>query len=334
MSRGVLILLVVALASPAAVTDASPPRPTVPWQMEGHWDEGFAEVARYEGRMRIDEHVLEVDLELVTRVVHLWPDTFTEVDPESARGRTVEALKTTWTRNVPLGLSPRREQLVSHLVRSNLTPIRMVATTVDWHATTYKTWAAPLARLRFFAEDETLGEGEHLLALSERMVFLDDLPNRLRGLSRVQEGRWEIDLVETLVRADAPPPRVVPALVTVAETENIQIPAGRFSARRVTVTRHGPDDEQRVDTLWFDRQAPYRLLWWEQADGYAFRLLSVQRVATIAVDGPGRKVPEEPETGEAETPGDEAPAPAEGDAGGDDADGDDAAGETAVKAAD
>ena len=261
--------------------------------MDESFSDEHAEIVRYRGTLRSGDREIRVPLEIITRVVRLWPDTLTELEPGERAEKAIEALKTTVARSIP-SLSPRFEQIITFATREEMTPLRLVIVAVDRSAPTFGVWSARLGKLRFFAESWPAGEGEHLLAATDRMVFADDMPSRLRGLVRVQEGQWEIQLVESLIDADMPPPRAVPAMVTVGGFHELGTGAGNFTARRLTVSRVGRDGEERVDILYFDRKAPHRMIRWEQAGGHRFQIVAVDEVPLEEIDGPKRKQPRPP----------------------------------------
>ncbi|RMG16250.1 MAG: hypothetical protein D6729_11105 [Deltaproteobacteria bacterium] len=254
-----------------------PPAPT--WQRDALWDDGKAEIARYEATE--PRYGIQRPFTLHVIVVKEPFRTDEWVKAESPGAPTIEVLKSNWVRSVQTGIYRYEQMFSSFLARDDLQPVKVSLAMFEWCGNSYKEWLRETGALEYHTYWEGQARGTFPLVASPSLYFYDDLGVRLRGLGALESGRFEIDVVDTLVHSKAPPPRLERATVEVVGQETLDLPAGRFEARKV-VLRRG----EAVDTLWFKVEAPHLLLRWDRSDGGRYRLAGVERLAYWEMNGP------------------------------------------------
>ena len=276
--RTLLAALSLALPAVAGAELGSPP-PAPTWQRSTLWDDGRAEIARYEATEPRYGILRPFTLHLVVVKEPFRTDEWVKTDRQDVP--RIEVIKSNWVRSVQTGIYRYEQMFSSFLGRRDLQPLKVSLSMFEWCGNSYKEWLRETGSLEYRTYWEGQARGSHPLVASPALYFYDDLGVRLRGLGGLDAGRFEIDLVDTLVSSKAPPPRIERASVEVGPVEVLQLPAGTMKGRKVVVTRG-----TRRDVLYFGVEAPHPLLEWDRADGGRYRLAGLERLPYWEMNAP------------------------------------------------
>lgn len=276
-----LIVGVVALALGWFATRASGQEPRAqagfdPVGLAGDagWDDGKAEVARYEAKRTI--YGGERTYTLVRVVVKEPYDPAQGVKPDDARPGTLDALKVVASHEVPTGKAYDYRQTTFTLL-DRRDPRRLLSLTMssqEWCGNVFVRLMRAGGGLTRTAHSYWDGEADWSDALAGDVWVEDQLPFTIRALDPAS-APLEVDLLPATLANRAPRTRPARARLEVeAADEQVTTPAGTFRCVR-WVVRAG----ERVGRYWVAQDAPLRpLVRFEDATG-AGALSSLERSA-------------------------------------------------------
>lgn len=244
-----------------------------PAAFDAGWDDGEAEVARYDARRTV--YAQERPYELVRIVVKEPFDPRTGVKPDVAREGLLDAFKVGAVHQVPTGKPYEyRQTTFVHVDRGE--PRRALQACMgsqEWCGNTFVRVVREGAGFRRMAHSYWDGQADWSDALGD--VWLEDqLPLTVRALDPSTKP-FEVDLLPTLLANKAPRTQPARARVQVdPRDERVTTPAGTFACARWTVEVDG-----RTLRYWVATDAPRRpLVKYEDGTGAA-TLRSLQRDA-------------------------------------------------------
>lgn len=245
-----------------------------PAPFDAGWDDGKAEVARYEAVRTI--YGQPRPYELVRIVVKEPYDPRQGVKPDADREGVVDAFKVVAVHEVPTGKPYEyRQTTFVHLDRAD--PRRALQASMgsqEWCGNTFVRLVRDASGLRRFAHSYWDGQADWDDALPAGVWLEDQLPLTLRALDPAG-APLEVEVLPTLLGNKAPRTAAVKArLQADAKEERVTTPAGAFECVRWTV-----DLGERTLRYWVATGAPRRpLVKYEDGTGAA-TLRSLERDA-------------------------------------------------------
>ncbi len=260
------------------------PRSQAPDGFWDHWGDGRAEIDRYDlvqpryGELRDGVAVLVFVTEDLSRD--------TRVKFEGHGHDPFPVLKLNEIRDFTTGIydyNTMRSVFVPLDGSAPLgTPAKVSLSVQEWCGHVYEQWITEPGEARVERHSYFEGEGDQrrVVKLPPGVVFADAWPVLVRGLAGEVLGPGETVrrpwLTDTLAaRFQHQPARVVQAeIARSADTEPVDVPAGRFDAWKVTVRADGD-----VRTAWVERDPPHRIVRWEVSTGERAELAASIREA-------------------------------------------------------
>lgn len=260
---------------------AAGPSPAASWSLDPSWDDGRAEVARYDARRlvygrerRFETVILTVKEEMDTR-------TGVKADPPHDGRSLVTVLKSNMLSSIPTE-NYTYHYMTSVFVRRDdpLSLVKLSQSSQEWCGTTYKevvTWDGPprLVRHSYFdgQGDDTVGFPIGRDVLPEEQLLV-----AVRGLRLDAGQEVALQLYDTLVTHTAPVPALRAVRARGTAPAPFETPAGTFSARRVEILDGPPAAPGTILlSLWVEEAPRAALLALEAADGRSLRLKSIER---------------------------------------------------------
>lgn len=279
--RSFVLMAGVALAltgAPAAAPPAGNPNPFA----RPAWDDGRAEFSTYRGTTLRYGQLRDTEVRLIVVKEDLLRDQLVKSDAGPVPGRTVEAIKLNWVSDFRTGtyvyhqmasvfferatLDPLKEHM-SHTEACGITTVRVGPKDGGWLHEAHSYWEGEADRR--VAVTWPSGTGERWL--------WDGLAVTLRPwvASGATSGEKKVWMLPSQVSGRSPlsATRPVEATFRLRDAGTLQVPAGRFAARRIEVVT-----EAGSDTLWFGAADPYPLLQLRTAAGRRVSLVGTQRL--------------------------------------------------------
>jgi len=280
-----LALLLMLATAPAAPPPAAGPAPgeipvDLSWSRSATWDDGLAEVARYDahrtvyGKDRRFETILITVKEDFDRTRSVKADR-TLPGSDLVTVLKLNAISRIQTENYPY------DYLTSVFVRRDdpRTLVKLADSSQEWCGTTYKevvTWeGAP--QLRFHSYFDGEGDGAFPIDLSGGALLEEQLALVMRAADLVPGTGYPLRLFESLVANKAAPPVARSMTLTLAGTERLTTPAGGFQTRRYEIRPAGEPAAEPAMTFWIDQGPGRALVKQVTGDGRSLELTSVQR---------------------------------------------------------
>lgn len=254
--------------------------PSRPWDPAGFaqdavWDDGLAEVARYDAVRTV--YGEQQAYELVRVAVEESFDPRFGVRPaDDARG--LPAFRTLASHATPTHRPYVYQQtVVVHLSRRD--PRVVLGATMgsqEWNGVTYVELTRTAAGwLRRVAHSYFEGEGDRVDRLVGDAWLEDQLPFLVRALPLEAGARHEVKLLPSLLSNRAPREAAAPAVVTVGAPEELTVAAGTFRCAPITVTREDGSPPLRY---WVALEGARPLVRYEDSSG-AGSLRTLERTA-------------------------------------------------------
>jgi hypothetical protein len=257
-----LVALAAALFFPPGARAASPFSPEI--LRDRLWDDGKAEYDVYEALETRE------GLARSARVVHvIVKEPFNmKLRVKADRPPAVDVIKMNQVVDVPAGAYAYHQMHSSFWERATGALVKFSMSSNDTCGNAFKEgWiGGGSLRLLFHSYWDGEGDGERESVIPPGGVFYDELPFRLRTLSRFDPAQYTIPLYPSVVGSKLGSPSFTPATIRV-------LPAGEDGSLRVEVSRPGG-----VDRFAFRKAAPHVLTRWERPDGSRLELKKSQRL--------------------------------------------------------
>ncbi|MBI3723031.1 hypothetical protein HY251_03610 [bacterium] len=243
--------------------------------LEASWDDGKAEVSRYDAERTI--YKAPRKYELVSIFVKESFDPRTRTKPDAPRAGVLDAMKLMRVEDVPTGRLYRyRQTLTVRIARSE--PARVLDAAFgsqEWCGNTSCLLVPRGASLVRSVHSYFDGEGDYEETLPGETWLEDQLPATLRALPLAVGFSLEVKLLPSIV-SNRQPRGVVPLLsrLKVDGDETIETGVGSLACARVSVSREG----ETLSTLWIARDPPRALARYEAKDGGKGTLRSLERL--------------------------------------------------------
>ena len=274
-----------ALALGAAALAAAPPRPApapaADLLSDRLWDDGKAEYSIYRGTTPRYGEGRPTELRMVVVKEDLFRDALVKSERGPLPGRTVEAIKLNLSAEFRTGTYDYRQTASVFFERRTMKVLKEVMTHHELCGITFVRVGPSRGRWTHQAHSYWEGEGDREVPLAwpgdgRERLFADGLPVSLRRWVAARAPRAsDVWLLPSQISGHAPieNTRPVAAKIRVGDASPIQVPAGRFIARKVEVATAAG-----ADAFWFDRAAPHVLLRWETRSG---RKLALERTLRL-----------------------------------------------------
>jgi hypothetical protein len=203
---------------------------------DGLWEDGNAEIARFDARQMRYGELRDGELILITVKEPFDPERLVKADGPHHE-HTIDALKLNTLLTFQTGVYTYRQMASAFVTRDALAPMKLATSSQEWCGTTsaFFTIRGQRGLLRSFSYFGAEAERSSSLALPADVVLEDALPVWLRALDWDVERR-AIHLVPSQLSNRAMTADPVGAEVEVGAVEAIEVPEGRFEARAVTVS--------------------------------------------------------------------------------------------------
>jgi hypothetical protein len=243
------------------------------------WDDGKAECSQYEGTTERYGETRPTRARIVIVKEDMLLDTRVKSERGPLGGRTAEVLKIVFTAEFPTGSYFYRQAATTFLDRRSFEVLKESMSHFDGCGITYVRVGPKQGRMVHEAHSYWEGEADRDVPLAwpagrSPRVFWDALPLWLRGQIG-GEGASSVFLLPSQVGGRSPieATRPVPATIQWSEAGTIEVPAGRFDARRAEVSTH-----RGIDRFWFDAKFPHVMLRMETTAGRKLALRKTQRL--------------------------------------------------------
>jgi len=241
------------------------------WGRNTLWDDGLAEVAKYQarrviyGKSRTFESVFITVKEDFTRKYYVKSDT-----PRSDSSH-LPVFKLNMVSSIPTENYPY--QYLTSVFVSREAPMKLLKLTngsQEWCGNTFKLvrgWETP-AQLVFHSYFDGQGDGSVAIELKTGDLLEDQLPLSLRSLPFKTGLQLKLRILESLISNRVGPLRVAPGEISVVDQEEVN----GLTCWRVTVSREG-----LTQTYWFSWDYPNIMTKWTSSDGREFLLKETVR---------------------------------------------------------
>ena len=271
---GAFVLGVLVLVGAAFMTRGSSPAPAGPgsrfdplrFTSDARWDQGRAEIARYEAR----------------RVIYSRPQTYELIriavkerfDPaQGVKGEapgSLDAIKTIAVHDTPTHRAYRyRQQVVVQVPR--LDPRQVLAASMssqEWCGSTFVRLVSAGATkgLQRTIHSYFSGEGDKGDQLPPGAVLADQVPFLVRAVHWQRTPKLELSLLPTLLSNHGQQSAPLAAILERVAEEEVTVPAGTFKCVHVRVLRTTSTGEA-VDHYWVAKDAGRPLVKFQDATG-------------------------------------------------------------------
>ena len=266
------------VAAALALATASPAPPPV-WKpgfgLAPLWNDGNAEVTRYEARDLRYGVPRTSRAALIVVAEDLRRDRFVKPD-RPGEAATVRVLKLNHVRSIPTGVYTYQQMLSAFLGADRLDALKLTVTSHEWCGNTFVEWRRdrPTLEIRTYFEDPA--DADVAFAPADAL-FYDSLPLALRGLDFERTREASVRVVDTLFSAHPAPPAIADGRLSVERR-----PGSPSPGWRVTLVRG-----ERRDVFEFDAAFPHGLARWERSDGGALRRVDSRRFRYWEKNAPG-----------------------------------------------
>jgi hypothetical protein len=238
------------------------------------WNDGNAEVSRYEARDPRYGIPRESIAVLIVVAEDLRRDRLVKADRPEAQP-TIRVLKLNQVRSIPTGVYTYQQMLSAFLEADRLDAVKLTVASHEWCGNTFVEWRRdrPFVQIRTYFEDP--GDVDAPFTAGDAL-FYDALPLKLRGLDFGRTRDASVRIVDTLFSSRPAPPAIAEGRLSVTR---LDAPA---PAWRVTLTRG-----ERKDVFDFETAFPHGLLRWERSDGGSLRRIDTRRFHYWEKNHPG-----------------------------------------------
>lgn len=273
-----LMIVAAAVSNGAALpADALPIDPG--WSLDPVWDDGLAEVARYDAHRIVYGVDRSFETTLITVKEEFDAARAVKADPPYAGRSLVTVLKLNILSRIDTGNYPY-DYMTSVFVRRD-DPRRLVKlsqSSQEWCGTTFKevvTWDGP-PRLHYHSYFDGQADGSAPLPLSGGEMPEEQLILTARAASLERDRRYPVAVYDSLITNGVKAPVARAALLIDAADEDVVTGAGRLSARRLEL--HPASGEGGpLMRIWIERAGRRALLKLETADGRSLLLKEIVR---------------------------------------------------------
>jgi hypothetical protein len=251
------------------------------WSLDPSWDDGRAEVARYDARRTVYGVTRSFDTVILTVKEEMDLRTGVKADPPLEGRPLATVLKTNILSSIPAGNYTYHYMTSAFSRRDDpLTLLKLSQSSQEWCGTTFKeviAWDGTRRIVRHSYFDGQ-ADGETPLRLGRDALLEEQLLSAVRGMRPPPGEGLAFDLYDTLVThtAEAPVARTVRAHA--AGTGPLATPAGSFTARRIDLRlAEARAADPPLMSFWIEEAPRSALLAFEAADGRSLRLKSIER---------------------------------------------------------
>jgi hypothetical protein len=237
----------------------SAPQSNSVWGMNSIWDDGQAEVAKYQARQMVYGKSRSFESHYITVKEDFSPKYHVKAD--NAAPGTIPVLKLNIISAIPTENYDYRYLTSVFVSRTNpLKLIKLTAGSQEWCGNTFKELRNWETRPTFEFHSYFDGEGDGTMNPDLRPgdLWEDQLPVALRSLPFRSGYEFKTRVADSLVNNRAKVPQLCPAVISVEGPQNV----GKWRAWKVEVKREG-----LVQTYWFEQSFPNTLVKFVSTDG-------------------------------------------------------------------
>lgn len=253
------------------------------------WDDGRAELSVYDGTVSRYGHDRPATAQLVVVKEDLVEATLVKSDAGPEPGRTLEAIKMNLIWHFTTGTYDYHQMATVQFRRADGAALKETASSAEGCGMTFvRLGPGADGRWTHHAHSYWDGEADREVAIpgpTDGLFLLDGAPVWLRrwaGAAQPFELRVRVMPSQVAGRSPIEATRPMDAVVRFVQEEDLEVPAGRFRARRFAIAHGGESD-----VYWFDAAAPHVLLRMQTAGGRSVALRKTQRLDYWNRTGPG-----------------------------------------------
>ncbi|HEY3214869.1 MAG TPA: hypothetical protein VGK93_00100 [Candidatus Eisenbacteria bacterium] len=245
------------------------------------WDDGTAEFSTYVGTTRRYGEDRATEARIVVVKEDLLRATLVKSEQGPVPGKTLEAIKLNVLVDFQTGVYTYHQMASVFFDRRTMEVLKETMSHTEACGITYVRVGPKQGRLVHEAHSYWEGEADREVPLrwpaGGEPLYWDALPVSLRRWMAGPSGPSEqrVWLLPSQVSGRSPVESTRPARATIrmSDVATIQVPAGRFAARRFEV-----QTAQGADTLWLDRRFPHTMLKLDTAAGRHLALRQTLRL--------------------------------------------------------
>ena len=277
-------------ASGPARPDAAPLEPgagapaEVPLLRARLWNDGKAEISSYATVERRYGILRKGTATLIVVSEPFDPRSLLKVEPGQKPPAVLPVIKLNTIVEVRTGVYTYHQMASVFLRRSDARVVKLTVGSQEWCGVTAKRLEvrghhkAQLLADSYFGNE---GNRDFSLNFDSRAVLGDALPLWLRTLALDKQGVRKLKVLDEQLSNRASKPTWHEAEIRVAGKRWLNVPAGRYRAVEVSVTR-----ASRRDVFWLDEHSPHLLVRWERSDGGRYDLRWSKRAAYWRMNRP------------------------------------------------
>jgi len=229
------------------------------WGMNPTWDDGLAEVAKYQARRTVYGKTRVFETICITVKEDFTPNFYVKADSPS--DQSIPVLKFNVVSTIPAGNYDYRYLTSVFVSRHNpMNLIKLTSGSQEWCGNTFKevrNWENK-SGLIFHSYFDGEGDGSLTLDLRPGDLMEDQLPVALRSLAFKEGHQFRTRVLDSLIDNRAKPPRLSSAEIAVRGREKLN----DWNVWRVEVRREG-----LLQTYWFEQAFPNILVKCVSSDG-------------------------------------------------------------------
>ncbi len=258
---GILISSTFLIIFCAIQMDAAPSK----WGEDPIWDDGQAEVAKYDAERVIYGKVRKYQSVLITVKEDFNGKFYAKADPPYEQKELLPILKLNIVSEIETENYPYRFLTSVFVDRKDVFHlVKMTVGSQEWCGNTFKEFKGwtERPRLVFHSYWGGQGDGSYDLDMKAGDLVEDQLPISLRGLPFYPGYSLNTRILESQIHNKASEPRIRDAAIRVTEGQKIASKAGKIDCWKVEV-----EMGDMTQYYWFEREYPNILVKFDAPDG-------------------------------------------------------------------
>ena len=248
------------------------------WSRAAAWNDGRAEVARYEAHRMVYGSDRTFEAVLITVKEEFDKALGVKADPPYEGKSLTTVLKLNVIGRIQTENYPYNYMTSVFVSRDDpRVLVKLSQSSQEWCGTTFKevvTWDGP-PHMNFNSYFDGQADGRHPVALEGGALLEEQLLLVLRAADLKSGQRYSFLLFDSLVTNSVKLPTAAPAEAVLAGEETLDTEAGPFATRRIEI--RSPSDATPRLTVWIEDEVRRALVKLKAADGRSLLLKEISR---------------------------------------------------------
>ncbi|MFQ5655196.1 MAG: hypothetical protein ACE5GW_10770 [Planctomycetota bacterium] len=245
-----------------------------------HWEDGKAEVSRYESTRTVYGRERRFETVMITVKEEIGAESRVKIDPSSSREKPIPGFKLHLFQRFDTENYPYHYGITALVRREDpLELIKQSVSSQEWCGVTYQQVTRRGEEWIYWWDSYFEGEAQGSRVLPLRPVTEEQLLLALRGIAWRQDLEIELPVMWEMPSNRARARGPFPAVVRCEAREPQSSPAGKFDFWRVTARARGEGSKGQAATFWISTVHPYDLVRYEGSLGRTLLLKERRRRA-------------------------------------------------------